>query len=290
MLLGLELIGAFGQAPDWTIDTVQATVAKAEGAGLHFVIVPDLIAHGDSQGWPDATILLGFLGASTRRIGLIAATSTGGHQPYNLARRLASLDMISHGRIAWFLSTGQDTAEQAAFSGAIRMPDGNTPVRIAEFVRVVEGLWHGWDADALVIDKEGGQFIDPAKMHALDHQGQFFSVAGPLNVMRSPQDRPVLALRARDAGMLGGVAELADMIISDDEGAPAADTRQVRSVSAARFISQLRENGSKPLTNTVVRVASPQEAEIVLTAPPAHLTRDSGHATTLRQRLEGAAR
>ena len=183
--------------------------------GLDFVIVPDLIAQGDGSGsWPDATILLGFLAASTQRISLIAATSTGGHQPYNLARRLASLDMISSGRIGWCLSTGQDVAEQAAFSGAIRMPDGNTPERVTEFIQVVEGLWHGWDAGALVIDKAGGRFIDPAKMHALEHQGVFFSVAGPLNVMRSPQDRPVLALRAKDADLLGSVAGLAASVAS----------------------------------------------------------------------------
>jgi alkanesulfonate monooxygenase SsuD/methylene tetrahydromethanopterin reductase-like flavin-dependent oxidoreductase (luciferase family) len=286
MLFALEFTGAFGQAPGWTIEAVQAVAMEAEQADLDFVIIPDLIADDDGTGsWPDATILLGFLAASTQRIGLIAATSTGGHQPYNLARRLASLDMISHGRIGWCLSTEQDAAEQAAFSGAIRMPEGNTPDRIAEFARVVEGLWHGWDADAIVLDKIGGQFIDPSKMHTLHHQGAFFSVAGPLNVMRSPQDRPVFALRARDADLLENLAELADMIISDGARAPVADTRQVHSMDASVFLSQLSEHRSDLANDLLVRVGSPGEAEKVLAMLPAKEVAP----ITLRQRLEGAA-
>jgi alkanesulfonate monooxygenase SsuD/methylene tetrahydromethanopterin reductase-like flavin-dependent oxidoreductase (luciferase family) len=46
--------------------------------------------------------------------------------------------------------------------------------------------------DAFVRNKESGQFFDPAKLHTLDHHGDFFQVAGPLNIGRTPQGRPIV--------------------------------------------------------------------------------------------------
>ncbi|WP_312797526.1 LLM class flavin-dependent oxidoreductase [Tianweitania sp.] len=286
MLICLELGGSFGQAPDWTIDGVQRVVQMAEAGGVDFVIMPDTIAKPDgTSGWPDATILLGFLAASTQRIGLIAATSTGGHQPYNLSRRLASLDQISHGRIGWCVTFDQSAAEDAAFSAPIRMPGGNTPVRIAEFTRVVEGLWHGWDADAVVMNKQSGQFIDPSRMHYLDHQGAFFSVRGPLNIMRSPQDRPILMLRADDRPAIGEVADLADIVLFEGDVPPHGKAKHLRMINAGAFT---REQRRADADGIVLRLRSPEEAETVLQT----LSTSAGtrHAsTTLRSRLEGAA-
>jgi alkanesulfonate monooxygenase SsuD/methylene tetrahydromethanopterin reductase-like flavin-dependent oxidoreductase (luciferase family) len=56
---------------------------------------------------------------------------------------------------------------------------------------VVKGLWDSWEEDAFVRNKESGQFFDPAKLHTLDHHGDFFQVAGPLNIGRTPQGRPL---------------------------------------------------------------------------------------------------
>jgi alkanesulfonate monooxygenase len=56
----------------------------------------------------------------------------------------------------------------------------------------VKGLWSSWDADAFLRDKQSGIFYDPAKLHVLEHKGKYFSVRGPLNVARSPQDEPVV--------------------------------------------------------------------------------------------------
>jgi len=56
---------------------------------------------------------------------------------------------------------------------------------------VVTELWDSWEDDALVRNKATGQFFDPAKLHRLDHQGEFFQVEGPLNIARSRQGQPV---------------------------------------------------------------------------------------------------
>lgn len=57
---------------------------------------------------------------------------------------------------------------------------------------MTRGLWDSWEDDAFVRDKESGVFFDPQKMHTLDHQGEFFSVKGPLNIARSKQGQPVV--------------------------------------------------------------------------------------------------
>ncbi|MCO6048968.1 LLM class flavin-dependent oxidoreductase [Mesorhizobium sp. RP14(2022)] len=207
MPAALALSGPFATEPDsWHPATLLETVRAAEQAGLPFVILPDRIAAADGTGaWPDATLLAAWLAASTQTIGFLAATSAVGHQPYNLARRIASLDIISGGRTGWFVRNDDEANERAAFSGATRLPEGNSAERIAEFVSVVRGLWQSWDADALLLDRESGRFLDPSKMHVLNHQGPHFSVQGPLNVMRSPQDLPVLAV---DGGTRDAEADL----------------------------------------------------------------------------------
>ena len=54
------------------------------------------------------------------------------------------------------------------------------------------GLWNSFDEDALLHDKQGGRFFDAKKVHTLNHRGKYFSVRGPLNVSRSPQERPII--------------------------------------------------------------------------------------------------
>jgi FMN-dependent oxidoreductase (nitrilotriacetate monooxygenase family) len=61
-----------------------------------------------------------------------------------------------------------------------------------EYLDVVQGLWDSWEDDAHVADKASGLFVDPSKLHALNHKGEFFSVKGPLNIRRSRQGQPVI--------------------------------------------------------------------------------------------------
>ncbi len=79
-------------------------------------------------------------------------------------------------------------------------PDHALRYRIAdEYLQVVKGLWDSWEEDAFVRNKETGQFFDKNKLHTLDHHGDFFKVAGPLNIARTPQGRPII-FRGRRVG------------------------------------------------------------------------------------------
>lgn len=136
--------------------------------------------------------LLAALAPNTSRIGLVSTGSTTYSEPFNLARQFLSLDHISGGRAGWNVVTSWGTEDALNF-GHMNFPDyGLRYERAAEFVDVVRGLWNSWDADAFLRDKKSGLYYDETKLHALDHKGKYFSVRGPLNVARSPQDEPVI--------------------------------------------------------------------------------------------------
>jgi alkanesulfonate monooxygenase SsuD/methylene tetrahydromethanopterin reductase-like flavin-dependent oxidoreductase (luciferase family) len=185
------------------------------------VLLPDSAPAADAktpnQQMPfEATTLLAALATVTSRIGLIAAASTVTHQPYNLARRFASLDIISHGRAGWYATPMQNPREAANLSRPEGFSDDVFRRRTEEYVGIVRGLWQGWDADALLFDKSGGRFHDPEKMHLLDHKGEFFSVRGPLNVARSPQDTPVLVMSGVSERAFDLAARSADVVLLDE--------------------------------------------------------------------------
>ena len=132
------------------------------------------------------------LAAVTKHIGFVATASTTYEDPYLLARKFASLDHISGGRAAWnVVTTSADNVfgnfgQEAHPDPAVRYE------RATEFVDVVKGLWDSFDDDALIRDKASGVYLDPAKLHTLNHVGKHFRVKGPLNLERPPQGYPVI--------------------------------------------------------------------------------------------------
>ena len=161
--------------------------------------------------WMEPYTLLSALSAYTRQIGLVCTASTTFEQPYSIARKFATLDVITGGRCGWNVVTSGNETEALNFGDVPHQPKVERYRRAREFVDVVRGLWDSWDGDAFPRDKAKGVFSDRTKMHVLDHHGEFYHVRGPLNVARSPQGQPVIV----QAGA------------SDDGRQLAADTAEV---------------------------------------------------------------
>lgn len=212
--VSLDIAAAAGQA-GLTFTEIADFVREAEAAGVDMVIISDS-ADAPSSSPFEATTLLAALATVTDTIGLVAGASTLAHQPYNLARRFASLDIISHGRTGWNATMRQNPREAANFSRPEGIADSDFHRRAEEFIGIVRGLWQGWDADALLFDKAAGRFHDPERMHLLNHRGEFFSVRGPLNVARSPQDAPVLVMSGLAAADRSFAAGAADVVMLDE--------------------------------------------------------------------------
>ncbi|MFK3972858.1 LLM class flavin-dependent oxidoreductase [Pseudomonas sp. NPDC087358] len=179
---------------------------KAEAAGFDTLFLADSVSvRGIDAPTFDRVIapslsfepltLLSALAAVTSRIGLVATASTSYSEPFNLARQFASLDQLSGGRVGWNLVTSSDPDAAKNFGGASQgqqAAHADRYGRAREFHQVVDKLWDSWEDDALLLDKEKGVFLDRNKLHITDHQGEHFNVRGPLNVLRSPQGKPVL--------------------------------------------------------------------------------------------------
>mgnify|MGYP000314773537 CR=1 FL=1 len=136
--------------------------------------------------------LFSALAPLTTHLGFIATASTTYEEPYNLARKFASLDLISDGRAGWNVVTTATEAAAQNFNLDQQHPHAFRYRRASEFVDVVKKLWDSFEDDAFIRDRETGQFFDPNKVHYTNHRGEHFKVKGPLNVSRSAQGHPVI--------------------------------------------------------------------------------------------------
>lgn len=206
--LGTMLHGASGNMSAWrhpaaradasiNFDFVRDTALKAEAGKLDFLFVADglyinekSIPHFLNRFEP--LTVLSALSGITSRLGLVGTLSTSYSEPFTVARQFASLDHLSNGRAGWNVVTSPLEGSAKNFSRD-KHPEHSLRYRIAdEYLDVVKGLWDSWEEGAFIRNKETGQFFDPARLHTLNHQGEFFQVAGPLNIGRTPQGRPIV--------------------------------------------------------------------------------------------------
>lgn len=152
----------------------------------------------DVVGRPESLTVLNALAAVTERLGLAATVNATFNEPYELARRLATLDHLSAGRAAWNVVTSSDafTGENFRRGGYLDRADlpqvlgsartGGTPyTRAAEFVATARELWDSWTPDGT--------------SRPFTHTGQHFDISGEFTVPRSPQGHPVV-IQAGDSG------------------------------------------------------------------------------------------
>jgi FMN-dependent oxidoreductase (nitrilotriacetate monooxygenase family) len=136
----------------------------------------------------DAVIICTAIAAVTEKIGVIASASTMFNEPYNIARQFSTLDHISNGRTGWNVVTTY-LNDAALNYGLARLPPREERyARAEEFVEVVKMLWDGWDY-AAVCRPDDSTLRQP---RPIDHAGPYFTVRGPLQSPRTPQQRPVI--------------------------------------------------------------------------------------------------
>jgi len=150
------------------------------------------LRYGGQLSYLDPMVVLPVMARATRHLGLGATLSTTFHHPYHLARILASLDHLSHGRACWNVVTSTTDFEARNFGLADLPPKEERYDRADEVVEACCALWDCWQQDALVMDKESGFFIDPEKVRYANYDGRYVRTRGPLTIPRSPQGRPVL--------------------------------------------------------------------------------------------------
>lgn len=147
----------------------------------------------------DPLILVTALAAQVPDIGFELTVTSTFNAPYNLARQVASLDHVSGGRLICNIVSSFNPAIAANFGDA-PLPGREARYRQAhEFMRVFGALLDSWSLqEAATPDRAW----DEAGAKPIDHRGEFFTVAGPLNVPVGPQRRPVIGQAgASEAGL-----------------------------------------------------------------------------------------
>ncbi|SDK47554.1 FMN-dependent oxidoreductase, nitrilotriacetate monooxygenase family [Jeotgalicoccus aerolatus] len=218
---------------------------KSEAAGFSFVFVADglfindkSIPHFLSRFEP--LTLLGALAPITSHIGLVGTVSTSYSEPFTIARQLASIDMMSGGRAGWNVVTSPLEGSAKNFSKD-KHPEHSLRYDIAdEHLAVVQGLWDSWEDDAFKRDKASGQYFDKDKMHELNYEGEFFKIAGPLNIERSPQGQPIILQAGASPKGSAFASRNTDAVFTN------ASTLEKAQATYADLRQQAADNGRNP--------------------------------------------
>ncbi|MEV4478424.1 LLM class flavin-dependent oxidoreductase [Micromonospora coxensis] len=191
----------------------------AERGTLDSVFLADGLAVGPAvrhniQAVFEPLTLLSALAVATEHIGLIGTVSTTYNEPFNLARKFASLDHLSGGRAGWNIVTSAQAREAWNFNLDDHPAHAERYRRAAEFVDVAVKLWDSWEDDALLLDTAAGIFADTDRVHEIGHHGERFQVRGPLNTPRPPQGRPLLVQAGSSADGVAFAARYAEAVFT----------------------------------------------------------------------------
>ena len=277
MRLGAFLAGTGSNMASWrhpdavpdaaiNLDYYKQLTRRAEEAKLDFVFFGDGLyisekSHPNFLNRFEPLTLLAAPAMDTKQIGLPATLSTSYSEPFTVARQFASIDHISEGRAGWNIVTSPLEGSALNYSKA-EHPQHDLRYRMAvEYLEVTKGLWDSWEDDAFVRNKETGQFIDPHKLHRVNHKGEFFSVQGPLTISRSKQGRPILIQAGSSEAGKEFASQVADAVFTGQ--ATIEDAQEFYQDVKGRAVKHGRRSEEilmLPGCNPIVG-ATPEEAE-----------------------------
>ena len=208
---------------------------KAEAGLFDSIFLADSLGVGQDvvnapRTWLEPITTLAALSGATSRIGLVATCSTTYTEPFNLARQFASIDHMSNGRAGWNIVTTWLATASGNYGGQGPLSHAERYERAEEYMRVVTGLWDSWSDDAVLDDRASGHYARADGVRALNHVGPFYQVAGPLNLPRGPQGRPVFVQAGSSDTGRGFAARHAEAVF----------TAQMEKATAKDFYADLK--------------------------------------------------
>ncbi|MYV52851.1 NtaA/DmoA family FMN-dependent monooxygenase [Streptomyces sp. SID3212] len=215
----------------------------------------------DVAGRPDAITQLSALAAVTERIGLVATQNTTYNYPADLARRLASLDLLSEGRAGWNIVTTDNAWTGANFRHGGWLEHERRYERAGEFVEAAKALWSSWAPDAVTPDGQAASWARPGSVTPVERDRELIRLRATATVPGSRQGRPVLFQAGDSDGGRELAARHADVVFS-------ANTEYGKAVAyAADLRERLARHGRTPDSLRILPGASlilgdtPAEAE-----------------------------
>ncbi len=156
-------------------------------------LIPAAVREGRGIPQGDPVPVIAAVAAATERLGFIVTTSTTVEPPAANARRFATLDHFTDGRIGWNIVTGSSGATAAALMGKPLIAHDERYEMADDYVELSLKLWEGcWEDDALVLDKARNVYAEPSKVRMIHHDGPYFRADGVLTLPPSRQRTPLL--------------------------------------------------------------------------------------------------
>ena len=141
----------------------------------------------------DPALLIPAMAHATEHLGFAYTSSVLQMPPFTFARQVSTLDHLTNGRVGWNVVTSylRNAGANLGFGG---LPGHDERYdRADEYLDVVYKLWEGsWEDDAVLRDTARGVYADPAKIHPINHKGQYYEVEGPHLSEPSRQRTPVV--------------------------------------------------------------------------------------------------
>ena len=141
----------------------------------------------------DPFLLVSAMAAVTENLGFGVTAGTAYEHPYPFARRLATLDHLTNGRVGWNVVTGYLPSAARNMGQEDQMEHDERYDHADEYMEVVYKLLEGsWEDDAVKADKATGVYTNPEQVHPINHEGRFFKVPGIAITEPSKQRTPVI--------------------------------------------------------------------------------------------------
>lgn len=141
----------------------------------------------------DPFLVVSAMASVTENLGFGLTGSTSYEHPYALARRFSTLDHLTGGRVGWNLVTSYADSAARNLGTGRQTPHDERYDMAAEHLEVCYKLWEAsWQDDAVVRDRDNGVYVDPSRVHDINHHGKYFDVPGFALCEPSPQRTPVI--------------------------------------------------------------------------------------------------
>lgn len=141
----------------------------------------------------DPMMVLPAMAYATSNLGFGVTCALSYEHPYPFARRMSTLDHLTHGRIGWNIVTGYLESAARGMGMTEQLSHDDRYAMAEDYMQAVYKLWEGsWEDGAVLRDRASGHFSDPAKIHRITHDGPYFQVDAIHLCEPSPQRTPVL--------------------------------------------------------------------------------------------------
>lgn len=238
LIIALDITG-IGVYPNQTSPAVVTDVTHyhtliqtAATALVDLVVLDDRRSGTPRVGSIDALSVASRIAPHVPGIGLAVTKSVHFSEPFTVSRELSTLDFVSGGRAGWVVSALKDADTARVFGQSTAPTASETDAVMREYIEVSRKLWDSWEDDAVVMDVQRGWYLNPHKLHHINHRGEHFAIRGPAITYRPPQGHVVVIHSDDYVGDVVTAADDADVLIQHH--ATLAEARQVYAQQHAR--------------------------------------------------------